>query len=280
MMRIEKIGSCTLYLGDCMEVMPTLGKFDAILTDPPYGTTACKWDSVVPFEPMWEQVWRVLKPNGAAVFTASQPFTSALVMSSPVFFKYQWVWQKNRATGHVHAKNKPMKIHEDVCVFSKGVTLHEGQSQNRMVYYPQGLTGLPDGTKRRTRNDAGDDAVMGRRKSHRETITTHTGYPVSVIEFPVDVNNGVRVHPTQKPVALMEYLIRTYTNEGETVLDFTMGSGTTGVACAKLGRTFTGIEMDPDYFDIACKRIEDAYKQPDMLVAPDNTTEQLSILDE
>jgi site-specific DNA-methyltransferase (adenine-specific) len=246
-----------LIQGDCLDMLKEIksGSIDFILTDPPYGTTACKWDSVIPLEPMWGQLKRVIKPNGAIVMTASQPFTSSLVMSNPAWFKYSWVWCKNRATGHVHAKNKPMKQHEDVCVFSGGNTLHKGQSPNRMNYFPQGLIELPKGTKRRTRNDAGDDAVMGKRKSHKETECTHSGYPISLIEFNVDVNNGKRLHPTQKPVALMEYLIKTYTNENETVLDFTMGSGTTGVACINTNRAFIGIELDESYFEIAQQRI-------------------------
>jgi site-specific DNA-methyltransferase (adenine-specific) len=234
------------------------GSVDMVLTDPPYGTTACKWDTVIDMPLMWEQLKRVIKPNGAIVMTASQPFTSALVMSNPGWFKYSWVWRKNRATGHVHAKNKPMKQHEDVCVFSEGNTLHVGQSKNRMKYNPQNLIPLPEGTKRRTRNDKGDDATMGKRKSHKETECTHTNYPISIIDFSVDVNNGKRVHTTQKPVTLMEYLIETYTDVGETVLDFTMGSGTTGVACVKTKRNFIGIEMDENYYSIATQRIQDA----------------------
>jgi len=206
---------------------------------------------------MWEQLKRIIKPNGAIVMTASQPFTSRLIMSNPSQFKYSWVWCKNRATGHVHAKNRPMKQHEDVCVFSSGNTLHKGQSDNRMEYYPQGLIELPSGTKRRARNDAGDNAVMGKRASHKETIASHSNYPISLIEFSVDVNNGERVHPTQKPVTLMEYLIKTYTNEGETVLDFTAGSFTTGVACVNLNRKFIGIELDKDYFDAGVNRIKE-----------------------
>lgn len=247
-----------LLHGDCLELMKDIpdGSVDMVLTDPPYGTTACKWDSIIQFEPMWEQLKRIIKTNRAIVMTASQPFTSALIMSNREWFKYCWVWRKNRATGHVHAKNKPMKQHEDICVFSEGTTIHKGQSLNRMPYYPQGLIELPKGTKRRTKNDAGDNTVMAARKSHRETECTHKGYPISVIDFAVDVNNGKRVHPTQKPLALMEYLIKTYTNEGETVLDFTMGSGTTGVACKNLGRNFIGIELDEKYYQIAAKRIE------------------------
>jgi site-specific DNA-methyltransferase (adenine-specific) len=246
-----------LLEGDCLERMSEIAdrSIDLVLADPPYGTTACKWDSIIPLEPMWDHLKRAAKQNAAIVMTASQPFTSALVMSNVDWFKYTWVWMKNRATGHVHAKNKPMKQHEDVCVFSGGTTIHEGQSVNRMPYYPQGLTELAKGTKRRTRKDAGDNAVMAARKSHKETECSHSGYPISVIDFAVDVNNGVRVHPTQKPVALMEYLIKTYTNEGDTVLDFTMGSGTTGVAARKCGRRFIGIEKDPEYFQIASSRI-------------------------
>jgi site-specific DNA-methyltransferase (adenine-specific) len=247
-----------LHNADCLEAMKDIpdGSVDMVMADPPYGTTQCKWDSIIPLDEMWAHLKRIVKPRGAIVMTASQPFTSALVMSNPDWFKYAWVWHKNRATGHVHAKNKPMKQHEDVCVFSEGTTVHASQSVNRMPYFPQGLVELPKGTKRRTRNDAGDNAVMAHRKSHRETECTHTGYPISIVEFAVDVNNGHRVHPTQKPVALMEYLIKTYTNEGETVLDFCMGSGTTGVAAKNLGRDFIGIEMDAEYFKIAQERID------------------------
>lgn len=246
-----------LLQGNCLERMNELpdASIDMILCDLPYGTTNCSWDSIIPFEPLWEQYRRVIRGNGAIVLTASQPFTSALVMSNIGWFKYQWVWKKNRATGHVHAKNKPMKIHEDICVFSSGVTLHDGQSENRMDYHPQGLIELPAGMKTRKRNDAGDNSVMAKRTSHKETSCTHTGYPVSVIEFPVDVNNGKRVHPTQKPVSLMEYLILTYTNKGDRILDNCMGSGTTGVACVNTMRDFVGIELDQKYFQIASDRI-------------------------
>lgn len=243
-----------LILGDCLEEMPKLesGSVDMILADPPYGTTSCKWDSVIPLGPMWEQLKRIIKPNGAIVMTASQPFTSALIMSNPSWFKYSWVWVKNRATGHVHAKNKPMKQHEDVCVFSGGTTIHASQSVNRMPYNPQGLVEVQG--KTRKRNDAGDDAVMSKRKSHKETKITHTGYPISLLPFDIEMNDR-RVHPTQKPVALMEYLIRTYTNEGELVLDFAMGSGTAGISCKNTNRNFIGIEKDDKCFEMAENRI-------------------------
>lgn len=244
-----------LMLGDCLEKMAeiTTGSVDLVLTDPPYGTTACAWDAVIPFEPMWEQVRRVLKPNGAAVFTASQPFTSALVMSNVGWFKYCWVWEKSRATGHVHAKNKPMKKHEDVLVFSPGTTVHASQSKTRMTYNPQGLVTLDTPVK--VLGAKGSMSVMAPRPSHRDYEQELTNFPTSIVEVP---SEGATVHPTQKPVALMEYLIRTYTNEGETVLDFTMGSGTTGVACMNTGREFIGIERDENYFKIAQDRIASA----------------------
>lgn len=239
-------------LGDCLERMAEIadGSVDLVLCDPPYGTTACSWDAVIPFEPMWRAIRRVLKPRGAAVFTASQPFTSALVMSNTDWFKYCLVWQKTRATGHVHAKNKPMKKHEDVLVFSPGTTVHASQSQTRMTYNPQGLVRKETPTIRKA--GGASNSVMSVRPSHRDVLQEFTGFPDTIVEV---ASEGATVHPTQKPVALMEYLIRTYTNDGETVLDFTMGSGTTGVACANTGRHFIGIERDPDYFQIAKDRI-------------------------
>ena len=233
-----------LMLGDCIERMAEIepGSVDLVLTDPPYGTTACKWDAVIPFQPMWTAVRRVLKPNGAAVFTASQPFTSALVMSNPGEFKHEWVWEKNKATGHLNANRRPMRAHEDVLVFSSAQPLYRPQitdGHRPMNCYTQSGNGDCYGA---TNRPSGGGSTKR--------------YPRSVQSFAV-VNNDSpeKHHPTQKPVALMEYLIRTYTNEGETVLDFTMGSGTTGVACANTGRKFIGIERDPDYFKIAEQRI-------------------------
>ena len=247
-----------LIQGDCLEKMKDIpdGSVDMVLTDPPYGTTACKWDSIIPLEPMWEQLKRVIKPNGAIVLTASQPFTTTLISSNMKMFKYCWVWVKTRASGHIHAKNKPMKIHEDVCVFSSGTTVHKGQSKLRMVYNPQGIIEVNKQSYRPSRG-TGDYAICGVRPSHKQTLThTHEGYPKSTINISSEHNVG-NDHPTQKPVALMEYLIKTYTNEGETVLDFTMGSGTTGVACKNLNRNFIGIELDETYFAVAQKRINE-----------------------
>lgn len=245
-----------LMQGDCLELMATIpdGSVDMVLTDPPYGTTACKWDSVIPFKPMWEQLKRVTKKNGAIVMTASQPFTSALVMSNVKMFKYCWVWKKSKASNFPHAPNMPLKILEDVVVFSQGIVGHASQAgSNRMFYEPQGTR---EGTRvikqRQNKSEL---------KFHRESQTNHTtgyrckreGYPTTLLEIS---SEGKTVHPTQKPIALMEYLIKTYTNEGETVLDFTMGSGTTGVASKKLNRSFIGIELDENYFSIAKGRID------------------------
>ena len=250
--------------GDCLEVLPTLPDLcaDAIITDLPYGTTACSWDEVIPFAPMWAQVKRLLKPRGAFVTTASQPFTSKLVMSNAGWFKYEIVWRKGRATGFVHAKNKPLKAHENIAVFSSGTTVHANQSDRRMTYNPQFEIGLPY-KKTITKTNAG---MMNHAPSKANidfvgTVNENAGYryPVSVLDF--SLHNVGLVHPTQKPVALYEYLIRTYTNEGDTVLDFTCGSGTTGVAAMNTGRNFIGVELREDYADIARARIAKAADQ-------------------
>ena len=239
-----------LHLGDCLEVMQGIpdGSVDMVMTDPPFGTTACKWDSIIPFEPMWAQLKRITKPNGAIVLMASQPFTSALVMSNVGMFRYQWIWEKNKATGHLNAKKRPLVSHEDVVVFSKATT----------NYFPQGL--VEKETPSISKGDRGRKGVGSSGDCYgaatKDAVQTHGNYPRSVIKFTVDMK--AEFHPTQKPVALMEYLIRTYTNPGETVLDFTCGSGTTGVAAANTGRRFIGIERDPDYFTVAQARIRTA----------------------
>lgn len=233
-----------LILGDCIEEMAALSakSVDLVLTDPPYGTTQCKWDAVIPFVPMWEQIRRVLKIDGAAVFTASQPFSSALVMSNAKAFKYEWVWEKNKASGHLNAKKRPMRAHEDILVFSYGTP----------SYFPQMTTGHKPANYAKTNANSENYGAQVRVEYGGTTLR----YPRTVQSFAVMNNDDpAKVHPTQKPVALMEYLIRTYTNEGDTVLDFTMGSGTTGVACANTGRNFIGIERDPAYFAIAESRI-------------------------
>ena len=241
-----------LMHGDCLERMETIpdGSVDMVLTDPPYGTTACKWDSVIPFAPMWEQLTRVTKKNGAIVMTASQPFTSALVMSNVKMFKYEWVWEKAVGSNFAVLKFQPMKEHESVLVFSDG----------RHNYYPIKQPRKGSGSARLEYGNNGSKTgeTTGSLKFDGFTPETYDRdwrNPSSVQYF----NNREKhrgLHPTQKPVALMEYLIKTYTNEGEAVLDFTMGSGTTGVAAKNLNRCFIGIEMDETYFNIAKGRID------------------------
>lgn len=238
----------TLHHGDCLDILPTLApqSIDAVICDPPYGTTACKWDSVIPFDPMWAGIKRVLKPRGACVLFGSQPFTSALVMSNVGWFRYEWVWEKPSATGFLDAATRPLKAHESLIVFADAEPL----------YYPQKTKGhAPTHSGRRVSTGAVYHGSVVARPYQGETDR----YPRSVQKF-----NGLnsiheRLHPTQKPLALLEYLVRTYTNEGDTVLDFTMGSGTTGHACGNLGRRFVGIEKDKAYFDLASERIATAY---------------------
>ena len=231
-----------LMLGDCLERMKEIpdGSVDMILADPPYGTTACKWDSVIDLPSMWEQLKRVIKPNGAIVMTASQPFTTTLIASNMKQFKYCWVWEKTMASNFALAKKQPFKKHEDVVVFYK----------SQPDYNPQMEVGQPYTDKPRSRTMG----VTGNALPDKKAINNKgTRYPSSVQKFS-NGNNG-SIHPTQKPVALMEYLIKTYTNEGETVLDFCIGSGTTGVACKNTGRKFIGIEKDAGYFEIAKQRL-------------------------
>ena len=232
-----------LLKGDTLELMATLpdGCADMILCDLPYGTTACKWDTAIPFEPLWEQYKRVIKPNGAIVLFGSEPFSSLLRVSALEMFKYDWVWEKSRFANQMLAKVQPLKIHEMVSVFA----------QNKAAYYPQGLVRCDKVTKQGA--SVTDNNGGGTRKT--EYLQEFTNYPRSIAEFK---SEGNTVHSTQKPVALCEYLIRTYTNEGETVLDNTMGSGTTGVACVNTGRHFIGIERDDKYFEIAQNRIIEA----------------------
>ena len=236
------IGNATLYLGDCLELMKQIpdGSVDLVLCDLPYGTTACKWDSVIPFEPLWEQYRRIAKKNAAIVLTASQPFTTALIASNMREFKYCWVWEKEQGVNFQLAKKQPLKVHEDVVVFSRGQT----------AYNPQGLKDCDiSKSNKRKGGGLGHCASEAVRSTYKQT---KSGYPRSIQKF----GRERGLHPTQKPVALMEYLIKTYTNEGEVVLDNCMGSGTTGVACANTGRRFIGIEREPEYFDIAQNRIQ------------------------
>ena len=233
--------------GDCLEVMPTLapGSVDAILTDLPYGTTACSWDSVIPFAPMWAAIKHVLKPRGVFVTTASQPFTSALVMSNVKWFRYEWVWGKTNAVDFATAKIRPRKLHENIVVFSA----------NGHTYNPQMEPGEPYVDKPRKRGNN----IHGSAMPNLGIVNNGTRYPPSIIKMGNGNNNTV--HPTQKPVALYEYLIRTYTNEGELVLDMCAGSGTTGVAAINTGRRVICIEQREDYANIARARIAKAAEQ-------------------
>ena len=247
-----------VYCMDALELMARLEpqSVDAIITDLPYGTTACSWDTIIPFEPMWAAVKRILKPRGVFVTTASQPFTSALVMSNPKWFKYDWVWKKTMVGMFVHAKNRPLKEHEDVLVFSAGVVNHETLTENRMNYYPQ----IEDGGKPYTKKYSGErrasNTNFGWRPSHIdfEVLDVTTRYPKTVLDIP-NGNNGVE-HPTQKPVVLYEYLIKTYTQPGELVLDFCCGSGTTGLAARNTGRRYILNDKERPYVDIAIERLK------------------------
>jgi len=230
-----------LLQGDCLEKMKDIpdGSVDMILCDLPYGTTPCKWDTVIPFEPLWGQYRRVIKDNGAIVLIASQPFTSALVMSNIAMFRYEWIWEKSHGGGFLNANRQPLKRHENVLVFSK----------MRSCYNPQKSKGKAYTCRRSAAGETTrDQTVAG-------WVTENAGnrFPLSYMY----VKSETGLHPTQKPVALFEYLIRTYTSEGDTVLDNCMGSGTTGVACKNLNRNFIGIEKDPEYFKIAEKRINE-----------------------
>ena len=241
-----------LMQGDCLERMKEIpdGSVDMVLTDPPYGTTACKWDTVIDLPVMWDQIGDVLKPDGACVLTASQPFTSKLVMSNPKWFKHSWVWEKNAGSNFGAMKYQPMKEHEDILVFCAKSPTYNPQMQPRSE---SGRAMIAAGVK--SKASKGSDVYGGLNQGYDNSgQNQELRFPRSIQRF----NRERGHHPTQKPVALMEYLIRTYTNPGDTVLDFTMGSGTTGVACVNTGRKFIGIEIDPDYFAVAEKRIKES----------------------
>lgn len=232
---------------DCLAEMATLPdqSIDMVLTDPPYGTTQCKWDAIVPLAPMWAQLKRVTKPNAAIVMTAGQPFTTTLIASNFELFRYTWVWDKTRGSNFANARRQPMKSHEDVLVFYR----------KQPIYNPQFWYSTPYQTKQRERSSVIAGVGAGINDTCTATVSEDgRRYPLSIIEIKRD---GKREHPTQKPVALMEYLVKTYTNPGARVLDFTMGSGTTGVACRKLLRRFVGIEKDAEYFALATRRIHE-----------------------
>lgn len=240
-----------LMQGDCLERMTEIpdGSVDMVMADPPYGTTACAWDSVIPLGDMWQHLQRVVKPTGAIVLMASQPFTTSLIASNMSMFKYCWVWNKKSVTGFLNSKKQPLRQHEDIAVFYKTKPNYNPQMHNyKHLRHFAGTQKNPT------------SANYGKQKTYTSVLDPKESYPRSIININAVVNNSkLKInHPTQKPVALMAYLIKTYTNDGETVLDFAMGSGTTGVACVKHGRNFIGIELDKDYFKIASARIADA----------------------
>ncbi len=249
----------TLHCGDCLDILPALPaqSVDAIIADPPYGTTACKWDSVIPLDAMWAELKRVVRPRGAVVLFAAQPFTSALVMSNAGWFKYQWHWQKEQACNFTRMKFEPGRTIEDVLIFG----------QSAVTYNPQKIKrDKPIKVHSSYPNGSSESTPM----KYQETYTRvlEDKHPTQLLYFQRDRTPDLRgLHPTQKPVELLRYLVRTYTNPGETVLDFTMGSGTCGVACAMEGRNFIGVELDAGYFDIARKRIESV--QPALMKAAD-----------
>ena len=234
----------SLLFGDCLERMKEIpdGSVDAIICDPPFGTTACAWDSVIPFDLMWEQLKRIIKPNGAIVLFGSEPFSSALRMSNIKKYKYDWVWDKRLPSGMQIAKYRPMQRHENIMVFCENGT---------PKYYP-----IKTPQKERTGKIYSKSETSPIKYDDGKLKTYKDKNPQSIIEF--YKRDGVSLHPTQKPVALLEYLIKTYTNENETVLDFTMGSGSTGVACLNTNRRFIGVEMEENYFNIGVNRIQES----------------------
>lgn len=234
------IGNATLYRGDCFEVMPTLepGSIDLVLADLPYGVTACAWDKPLPFDRLWAEYERVLKPNGTVILTASQPFTTRVINSRPAWFRYELIWRKNTVTGYLNAKKQPLRNHENVIVFSPAKT-------TKMVYHPQGLVAVNRVRKNPSSRIYNKQAGGVRR-------VTFANYPRSVMDFNSETD---RKHPTQKPVSLMAYLILTFSNPGAVVLDNTMGVGSTGVAALQVGRRFVGMEMDEEFYGVAVERI-------------------------
>jgi len=245
-----------LYCADCVTKLPEIetASVDAIIADLPYGITACKWDSVIPLGPLWEQYKRIIKPRGAVVLFGSQPFTSRLVMSNLEWFKYGWIWDKKLPSGFLNAKRRPLHRTEDICMFCAGPSTYNPQMVKRGKVRKKGGIIKDGGSK-----NYGD---YGTAVSYNNEY-----YPTNLLVFS-NANRAIKQHPTQKPVALMSYLIRTYTNEGETVLDNTMGSGSTGVACVETGRNFIGIEIMQEYFETAQERIAEALekaKEPQQL---------------
>lgn len=253
-MSFEKIiiGDATLYLGDCLEILPTIGLVDAVLCDPPYGTTECEWDTVIPFDALWDRYRKVTKPSAAIVLFSAQPFTSMLVASNIKQFRYEWIWEKGAATGFLNAKKQPLRAHENAVVFY----------DRQPTYNPQ----FTSGHERKTASRRSVNSECYGKALEINEYDSEDRYPRDVQFFSSDKQKASH-HPTQKPVKLMEYFVATYTNAGDTVLDNCMGSGTTGVAATSLRRKFIGIEQERRYFDIACERIDYAQRQQSLFEA-------------
>jgi len=238
---------------DCLKALPTIQdqSVDLVLTDLPYGTTPCKWDNIIDFDKMWSELSRVVKKESAIVLFGTEPFSSKLRLSNVDHFKYDWIWEKQNGANFLVANYQPLKVHEIISVFGYAPTSY---SKNKpMTYNPQETVGIPYKQKSGKQKTSHENSTV--RSPIQQVITENNGTrkPKTIIKFNTDKD---KLHPTQKPIALLEYLIKTYTNENETVLDFTMGSGSTGVACKNLNRNFIGIELDKNYFDIAKQRIE------------------------
>jgi site-specific DNA-methyltransferase (adenine-specific) len=243
-----------IHNGDCLKLMNNIDEksIDMILADLPYGTTACKWDAIIPLDKLWDHYTRIIKETGVIVLTASQPFTTTLIHSNLEMFKYELIWVKSRASDFINANYRPMKKHENILVFSKGGAAPG--CKNKMTYNPQGL--ILKETKKIRKGSLG--IGRDRESQQGEYISKAINYPISILEFANEIKT---IHPTQKPLSLFEYLIRTYTNEGELVLDNTIGSGTTAIASMNTKRKYIGIELDDKYYELACKRIEDHIKK-------------------
>jgi site-specific DNA-methyltransferase (adenine-specific) len=253
-------GKKEILLGDCLELMKDIpnGSIDMILCDLPYGTTACKWDTIIPFDKLWEQYERIIKPNGAIVLTSSQPFTSALVMSNPKLFKYEWIWQKAVGSNFAALKYQPMKEHENILVFGKGTTIYNPIKEERKGSGKQRQKAGYANSKATAKTGQFIGGIMDATK--RTNDYDELRYPSSIQYFNNrDKDRGM--HPTQKPTELFEYLIKTYTNEGELILDNCAGSGTTAIACLNTNRQFIVMEKEQEYYDIILKRVADFNKK-------------------
>lgn len=244
---MNKLKKYELYQGDCLKCMDYIedNSIDLILCDLPYGTTDCKWDNIIDFDKLWESYNRIIKDNGAIVLFSAQPFTTKLIYSNIKNYRYSWYWIKNTCTGFVFAKYQPMRKVEDINVFYK----------KRPLYIPQGLKELSEAKSKKAKGES-KDGIYKFNSLNKEHVSKYTNYPKNILYFNKE---STHLHPTQKPVDLLEYLIKTYTKEGEVVLDNCMGSGSTGVATTNTNRRFIGIELNEDYFRIATNRIEEAY---------------------